>query len=236
MFAAAVVGYKKSGKTTLCEALGRHFQQAGLQVAAVKCSHHDALDAPGTDTERLGKVYASVAAVLPGQAAVFWNRRRYVPDLLPLLDAQGLIVEGCKQLGWLPRVLVLRDPAEAAELRPELALCTYGPVTTDSLPAVQDVDELAALIKDKGFALPGLDCGDCGRDDCAALAADILAGKATPETCQARKPEFSINVNGQPLAMNGFVRDMIAGGIMGMLGQLKGFGPGNVEISITHKG
>jgi len=236
MFAASVVGFKKSGKTTLCESLGRHFQQAGIQVAAVKCSHHDSLDAPGTDTQRLASVYSSVGAVLPGQAAVFWNRRRYVPDLLPLLDGQGLIVEGGKTLGWLPRVLLLREPAEAAELRPELALCTFGPVATEGLPSVQDIPQLAALIQEKGFALPGLDCGDCGREDCAGLAADILAGKATPETCQARKPEFAISVNGQPLAMNGFVRDLIAGSIMGMLGQLKGFGPGDVEISIRHKG
>ena len=75
MFAAAVVGFKKSGKTTLCEALGRVFQEQGLNVAAVKCSHHERLDGPGTDTERLAKVYAATAAVLPGQAAVFWNRK-----------------------------------------------------------------------------------------------------------------------------------------------------------------
>lgn len=235
MFAAAVTGFKKSGKTTLCESLGQTFQGLGLQVSAVKCSHHEQLDAPETDTARLSRVYASVAAVLPQQAALFWNRRRYVPDLLPLMDGDGLIVEGGKQLGWLPRVLVLREPAEAAELRPELALCTFGPVQAEGLPAVEDLAELAALIRDKGFALPGLDCGDCGRKDCAGLAADIVAGKATAETCQARKASCSVTVNGQPLAMNHFVSQIISGGVMGMLQGLKGFAPGTIEISITNE-
>lgn len=235
MFAAAITGFKKSGKTTLCESLGQAFQTMGLQVSAVKCSHHEQLDAPQTDTERLSRVYASVAAVLPGQAAVFWNRKRYVPDLLPLLDGDGLVIEGGKQLGWLPRVLVLREPSEAAGLRPELALCTFGPVRAEGLSAVDDVAELAALIRDKGFALPGLDCGDCGRDDCAGLAADIVAGKATPETCQARASTCSVTVNGQPLAMNHFVSSIISGGILGMLQGLKGFAPGAIEISIKNE-
>lgn len=234
MFAAAVVGFKKSGKTTLCESLGRIFQESGLKVAAVKCSHHDQLDAPGTDTQRLAEVYTSVGAVLPQQAAVFWNRMRYVRDLLPLLDGEGLIVEGGKQLGWLPRVLVLRSPEEAAELRPELALCTFGPVHAQGLPAVEDVSQLAGLIRSKGFVLPGLDCGDCGREDCAGLAADILAGKATAGSCQALKPSCSVTVNGATLGMNHFVRDLISGSILGMLSQLKGFAPGTIEISIEH--
>lgn len=236
MFAAAVVGFKKSGKTTLCESLGRVFKESGITASAVKCTHNENLDGPGTDTDRLAKVYASVAAVLPHQAAVFWNKRRYVPDLIPLLEAQGCIMEGGKEFGWLPRVLMLRAPEEAAQLQPELALCTFGPVRAPGLPSVEDPQVLAALIREKGFALPGLDCGDCGRENCAGLARDIVAGKATPDSCKARNPKCSVKVNGVPLAMNHFVLNMISGSILGMLRELKGFAPGNVEISIENKG
>ena len=82
--------------------------------------------------------------------------------------------------------------------------------------------------------LPGLDCGDCGRADCAGLARDIVAGKATPESCRARHPECSISVNGVPLSMNRFVFNILSGGILGMLKELKGFAPGTVEIKIEN--
>ncbi len=234
MFAASIVGFKKSGKTTLCEALGAFFQKSGINAAAVKCSHHQHFDGQNTDTARLAKVYSSVAGLLPDQTALFWNKRRYIPDLIPLLDAEGLIVEGGKQLGWLPRILLLHSPEEAKELTPELALCTFGEVTVPGLPAVKDVAALGQLIQEKGFALPGLDCGECGRPDCAGLARDIVAGKASPKACKSRRRRSSIYVNGVPLAMNQFVLDIITGGMVGMLQELKGYAPGTIEIKIEN--
>jgi len=40
--------------------------------------------------------------------------------------------------------------------------------------------------------LPGANCGGCGRSGCAALAADIVAGKASPSSC---------TVGGAPVAL-----------------------------------
>lgn len=235
MFAAAVVGFKNSGKTTLCEQIGQALKGLNVKAAAIKCSHHDQLDAPSTDTGRLALVYETVGAVLPDKAAMFWNKKRYIPDLIPIMEAQGLIVEGGKSLGWLPRILVLRSPEEAEELDKGLALCTFGEITSPGVPAVTDIEELTKLVMERGFALPGLDCGDCGREDCASLARDIVAGKATPDACRSRTPSCSIKVNGVPLGMNHFVKDIISSGILGMLKELKGFAPGTVEISIENK-
>jgi molybdopterin-guanine dinucleotide biosynthesis adapter protein len=233
MRAVAVTGFKKSGKTTLCVNLGHALSRMDVRAAAVKCTHHPNLDLPATDTARLAEAYPVTAAVAPAQSAIFWGRRRYIPDLTPMLDADFLVVEGGKELGWLPRVLVLRAPEEAEELDRGLALCTFGEVKAPGVPHVTSMDELAALVLERGFALPGLDCSTCGRDDCAALAREIVAGTASPKDCLASRSEVRCSVNGVPLAMNPFSERVLAGVIQGVLRELKGFAPGEVEISFT---
>ncbi len=233
MRAVAVTGFKKSGKTTLCVRLGHAMSRMDIRAAAVKCTHHSHLDQPATDTEKLAEVYPVTAAVATAQSAIFWGRKRFIPDLTPMLDADFLVVEGGKELGWLPRVLVLRAPEEAEALDRGLALCTFGDVQAPGLPHVTDVDELAALVLERGFALPGLDCSTCGRDDCAALAREIVAGTATPADCLAARSAVRCSVNGVPLAMNPFSERVLAGVIRGVLQELKGFAPGKVEISFT---
>jgi Na+-translocating ferredoxin:NAD+ oxidoreductase RNF subunit RnfB len=39
--------------------------------------------------------------------------------------------------------------------------------------------------------LPGANCGGCGRSGCAALAADIAAGKASPDSCTVGGPDVA---------------------------------------------
>ncbi|MEI3478150.1 MAG: hypothetical protein V8Q84_02535 [Bilophila sp.] len=100
--------------------------------------------------------------------------------MVPLLDADILLVEGGKAIGWLPRILCLRTtpelltalPEGCKALRPELALATYGDNTLSGLPSftAEDLDALADLIVERAFLLPGLDCGACGEGDCAADA------------------------------------------------------------------
>jgi electron transport complex protein RnfB len=38
--------------------------------------------------------------------------------------------------------------------------------------------------------LPGYNCGSCGRPGCAGLAADIVAGKASPTSCKPGKQDM----------------------------------------------
>jgi molybdopterin-guanine dinucleotide biosynthesis protein B len=230
--AIALVGYKDTGKTSLAIELVREFKGQGLSVAAAKCTEHG-LDAPKTDTWRLSQIADVVAGIGPKQTCLNWPRPYYLLDLLPLLQADVLIVEGCKTQKWLPRILLGTDqnPADAA-LDPGLALGGWGSCLPQGLRRFDDVKDLAKTILDKGFILPGLDCGSCGRADCAELARQIIAQKATPAACQAKKSEMTLRVNGQDLGLNPFVREIIGGSIRGMLKQLKGFAPGQVEITL----
>ncbi|THB69573.1 MAG: molybdopterin-guanine dinucleotide biosynthesis protein MobB [Desulfovibrio sp.] len=226
-----IVGFKNSGKTTLAAELAEELGHMGRKPAFAKYSSHN-LDKQDTDTERLLKVCSAVAGMGPDQAGLFWSEFKHLNTLIPLMDADLLIVEGGKQLGWMPRILVLREPSEVSELRPDLALATYGPVTTPDLPAVTSVPDLARLVLERGFLLPGLDCGACGLGDCAGLTQQILAGERTMEACKSMNPAMEITINGQPMALKPFVEYMIAGALRGMLKELKGWSPGPIDIHL----
>jgi molybdopterin-guanine dinucleotide biosynthesis protein B len=228
-----ILGYKKSGKTTLCVELLARLRDMGLTPAALKCTHNPGLDKEDTDTDRFLHHCRAVGALAGGESALFWNETRSVTDMVSLLRGDVLVVEGGREHAIAPRVLLLRQPEEAASLSdPGLVLCTYGPVTVPGLPRVETVAALADLVLERGFVLPGLDCGACGRESCLALGADILAGRAGLDACVSAHPGMTVTVGGRSLALNPFVARVLSSGIRGLLSELKGFGPGPIEIRL----
>lgn len=233
MKAVSIVGPKNSGKTTLGLELANHFKKQGLKVAAAKFSHHG-FNWQDSDTTEYAKICDAVAGLGPDETFVHWTDRRFLPDILPLLTADVLIVEGGKSLGYLPRILCLRgDLSDGTDwLVPGLAIATYGDKTIDDIPAMDTVHDLAQTVLDKGFFLPGMDCETCGRPDCKALAIDIVAGKVTTEACLAMHNSIEVDINGAPLGMKPFVEDLVSAAIREMLRTLKGYSPGKATIKL----
>lgn len=229
--ATAVVGFKNSGKTTFVLQLIQQLKDNGLEVSAAKFSHHS-FDRYDSDTSRISELSRDMAGLTDKESFLYWSEKKYLPDLLPLMNGDILVVEGGKKLGWLPRILVLENPEQADELGRDLALATWGEVSVPGLPHLENIQEAARLVQEKGFILPGLDCGQCGRKSCRELAVQIISGRASAHDCQALRSSVEILVNGRPLGMNHFVSNIIRGSIMGMLSGLKGFAPGEIQINI----
>ncbi|BDV00352.1 molybdopterin-guanine dinucleotide biosynthesis protein MobB [Thermodesulfomicrobium sp. WS] len=226
MRAVALVGWKKSGKTTLAVALAQELSRRGLRVGAVKHSHHG-LDVSGTDTARLAEVCRAVAGVSPGQSAAWWGTARSPHDLMPLLGAQVLLVEGGKEWGWLPRILVApgqgEDPAALVTGR---ELGVFGPAPVAGLAATQDVAVVADWVLERGFVLAGLDCGGCGKASCAELAQAIVVGQAQPQDCVAQSSAVRVRCGDRDLALGPFVERLVRATVQGLLSELKGYVPG----------
>ena len=229
--ALSLVGFKKSGKTTLMLDLIRELKRREIKVSAAKFSHHS-FDRQNTDTKMIGAEAVDLAGLTENEAVFYWSGKKYLPDLIPLMSGDVLLVEGGKNLGWLPRVLLLKSPEDPAKLDTSLALATWGRVRTEHLPHLDNVEDLADLLLNKGFVLPGLDCGTCGYETCSEMAARIVSGAAGPEDCLARGGGLDIRVNGKALGMNPFVERIISKSILGMLSELKGYTPGKIEIKI----
>lgn len=232
MRAIAVVGFKKSGKTTLAMELTEALKKQGFSVTMVKHSHHGFDEKADTDTARFRTRADMVMGFSPGGSFVSWPLERPLAELLPLVSTDFLVMEGGKTMGLMPRIIIAADEATARELDPELALAAYGDHALDELMATRDVAGLARIAAKAGFLLPGLDCGACGRENCRGLAVDIVAGTATAADCKAMNNSIRITVGGQPLPLNPFVERILRSGILGMLSELKGYIPGKVDIHI----
>ena len=242
MRGVSIIGFKNSGKSALTRLLAGALERRGLKVAVAKHAH-SGLDKPDTDSARLRAPGRTVLALSEGECALFYGEKRLLMDMAPLIQADILLVEGGKHLGWLPRILCLRAPGEAEtdereKLDQGLAFAVWGRAAAPGLPyfpgapGVEDeaLDALAALAQEKAFMLPGLDCAACGRKNCAALAAEIVAAKAGKEDCAALRSEVEVRVNGQPLGLNAFAARVVAGALRGMLREMKGFAPGELTL------
>lgn len=233
--AMSFVGFHNSGKTTLVRELAVRLQARGRRVGMIKMSGQG-FDLEATDTGKLATTGCPVAGIGPEQTMVVFPQKRRLGAVASLLDADTLLVEGGKNLGVLPRVVLTAIEPEADEdlaaLGHGLAVACWGPESLANVLRLDDLEHLADLVMERGFWLPGLDCGACGREDCAALAREIVAGTAQAADCRTTRAGFTVRVNNQPLAMNPFVATIMASTLKGMLCQLKGYAPGTIDIHL----
>ncbi len=235
MIGVKVVGFKKSGKTTLTVDLVAELMRRNIKTAAAKCTHQPTFDKADTDTSKLSDVATSVAFLASNQSGVTYPKQKFLMDLVPLLEGDVLVVEGGKSLGFLPQIVVLRDVSEAEELGAvpgESTLATFGTHSVPGIPHAKTVGDVADIVMQKGFLLPGLDCSECGFKTCREMAAQIVSGKKSRDDCKAVSSDISISVGGVELGLNPFVASIVAGGIRGMLSQLKGYASSDVHIHL----
>jgi len=210
--------------------LAKELTARGRKVAAVKFTHHG-LDLDGTDTSRFAQECVSVAGIGPKTTTLLWNSARQLQDIFPLLGADIVLVEGGKSLTWLPRIVVLGSGEDESMLGNGLALASWGEGDLPGVGKASSVEELATLTENRAFALPGLDCGACGRDSCLDLAREIVAGTADVHACSSMRAKLCVRVGGQQLALNPFIDRLVTGTIRGLLTELKGNVPGQkIEI------
>ncbi len=260
MRALNIVGFKNTGKTALTLALAQTLEKRGLQVALVKQSHHE-LDKAHTDTGRFrtegynqehGKS-RTVLALGQGETALFWGEQKKLPDLLHLIEADIILIEGAKSQDFLPRILCLGPQDDSAHLAPELqeplALATYSMVQrpqggvdgkahyTDLTP--ENLEALATLVSEHAFALPRLDCKSCGFPSCAHMARTMVEQALMPESvtktknCPILEGKVQLHINGRNIALNPFTARVMAGALQGMVHQLKGVPTSSQEQELT---
>jgi molybdopterin-guanine dinucleotide biosynthesis protein MobB len=102
-----VVGYSKSGKTTLIEYLISHLTEEGLKIGTVKHVHHSSftINAKGKDTWRHSKAGAQITVcVAPEEVAIIEKRKlspQKLEEILCFVDNKNLdlvILEGFHSL------------------------------------------------------------------------------------------------------------------------------------------
>ena len=70
--------------------------------------------------------------------------------------------------------------------------------------------------------LPGFDCGRCGLS-CRGIAERIVAGEGSEADCEALADgSVELVVNGTPVPLTEFPREILVGGVIGAVTALKG--------------
>ncbi len=107
----------------------------------------------------------------------------------------------------------------------------YGLYPVIPIDAVEDGKQLAEFIIERGFILPGLNCGACGEETCEKMMERILNRERSPEECVALSSKVIITCGGKKLPLNPFTADIISATVRGLLSPLKGYEEGG-EIRI----
>jgi len=244
MRAVAFVGFKKSGKTTVVEAVARVLKERGYRVAIAKSMHAD-FDKEGSDTWRFSKVADVVLVRAKDTDALLFNAKD-INALFSMVSTDFLLLEGFKSIQHVPKVICARNEKDVGELNDGLAIAVSGVVAStgigeiDGLPVVdatKEPERLADLVEKRAFMLPNIDCGLCGFR-CAEMARMIVSGEKTLKDCVvlSSKPKVTVKIDGQVLPMKDWVQELVEKTIKGMLSAMKGYREGRrIEIVIREE-
>jgi len=223
--AVGIIGYKKSGKTTLLMRLARELTARGYTVSSVKHTSRD-LDLPGADTALHRKFAHQVAAISPEESAIFFRESMNLEEMLNYLKADFVLIEGFKKEKTFPKIVCLRPDDNPKTLLDGLEICIVG------AGPESDISRIADLVEEKAFKLPNLDCGACGYKTCYELALQIVKGAKTIEDCRSLNADVQIKIDGRIMPAKPFISDLVRNTITGLLSSLKGYRKGKIEIKI----
>ncbi len=234
MKAVGIVGFKKSGKTTLITRLSQELSTRGYKVAAIKHTPSH-IFFPETDSSKFKEHCSFVAAIGQEETEIIIKGEKSIEDILAYCDSDIVLIEGFKRAKTFPKIVCLKDEADKNELFDGLQLfaASFDAGNADFAITNDDhIKEMATIIIERAFKLPGLNCADCGYQNCYELAKEIVKGKKAVDACISLHPPISIQVNGSGLALNGFTAHFFKTTVLAMVSALKGVRKGPVEIKI----
>jgi len=216
MFIVAVVGSKKSGKTTAVETLVKGLTKRGYKVATVKHIPETdfTIDTEGKDTWRHAKAGAhTVLSVAPNELTVIrkvdttkYNLEQIVTECED--DMEVMILEGFKKLigqnSTVPKIVAVKTTDEVLEASEHYKpiLTFVGPVPTEAaklkipyVDVLKEPEKLVDLINQKAAALV--------------------------ERKRKRKEKLKIQIDEHVLRLNPFVQKIMRNTILGMISTLK---------------
>ena len=210
----AVIGRKKSGKTSLIKSLIKSLKAVGYNVMSAK--HVDVkgftIDSEGTDTWWHSKMGANpVVCISESETAVIYKDGESTFGLDELLvyarkPKDLILMEGFSR--WIlenedvGKIVMVKDESECEEYskkvkEPVICFCSYFIGGREKiLAAEEDFEEILgkvrSFIEDRRRIyeildqLPGLNCGKCSYGSCLGLAKAVHTGEASLDDCTVR--------------------------------------------------
>jgi molybdopterin-guanine dinucleotide biosynthesis adapter protein len=150
--AVGIVGYHKSGKTTLGVKLCKELAGKGLRVGVVKHVSCE-LQFAEADSSRYRAFASVVAAASPAEAEIIVRGEKSLQEMLRFCaDCDFVLVEGFKKERLLPKIVCLRKKEEKAELFDGLELFTASlkkGIADYLISNDEHVREMAAVVMER---------------------------------------------------------------------------------------
>jgi molybdopterin-guanine dinucleotide biosynthesis protein B len=152
--AIGIIGYHKSGKTTLGIKLCKELSARGLRVGVIKHVSCE-LQLADTDSSRYRSFASVVAAASPGEAEIILKGEKSLDDMLRYCaDCDLILVEGFKKERKFPKIVCLRKKEEREELFDGLELFTASleeGIADYLISSDEHVREMAAIALERAF-------------------------------------------------------------------------------------
>jgi molybdopterin-guanine dinucleotide biosynthesis protein B len=150
--AIGIIGYHKSGKTTLGVNLCRELSSQGLRVGVIKHVSCD-LKLADADSSRYRPFASVVAAASPAEAEIIVKGEMGPDDMLRYCaDCDLVLVEGFKKERKFPKIVCLRAKEEKEELFDGLELFTASlkeGIADYLISSDAHVREMAAVVMER---------------------------------------------------------------------------------------
>jgi len=207
----AVIGHRKSGKTTVAEALISELVSRSFKVAASKHISEKgfSMDTKGKDTWRFSEAGANPVIAVSDEELVIRLKngleRLSLDKTYRIIGDNGadvLILEGFSSLTLkdkrVGKIICVRRSEECERFKKKaqgavINFCSFQPIGEPVLSIMEDLVVLkekairfieeAKRISKISAQLAGLDCGKCGKATCEELALAIYKGQANPDHC-----------------------------------------------------
>lgn len=235
MKVVGIIGYKKSGKTTLGNRLSQVLMKRGLKVAVFKnAAHHDV--STETDTGKYREHCHFVAALSSGGVSMFLRGARSLEEILAFAESDIVLVEGFKRERTFPKIVCLRAREEQEELFDGLQLFTASlrkGISDFEIGSDAHIEEMADRVLEKAFKLPALDCGRCGHETCYELAREIMRGRKAPADCVFQDPSVRLQIDGESVPPDTHPPALLAKAILPLFPSLKHRKKATITIRIS---
>lgn len=236
MNAIGIIGYHHTGKTTLATYIIDQLTQRGLRVSSIKDIHNAAYHADNENSNSWKHAQAGARQVYAKglhDGALILTPPPDLKGILPLLDADWLVIEGLRNAA-VPKLVCARSEDELDELIDPTCIGISG-IIADRLESYKGIpvfclqksgDALMNTILQRSFPiLPQSDpdcCSACGKS-CLQMAQDILASTSKRDDCVLDgKADLRLWVGGREVVIVPFVQHLIRDTVRALTGNLKG--------------
>ncbi len=228
--AVAVIGRKRTGKTTTVEKLVRKLVSEGFNVSTLKHTIENFdIDYVGTDSYRhrqAGAIFVALQGRL--RSAIIVEREIPFERLLEYASLFGdvIVLEGFSKLTLkdprIGKIICVKDEAGKGEYREAVNVLCY------SVNGVFDIEKVVSWLKEqiKVFDIyrktPMIDCKLCGYDSCYEFSRAVACELESIEKCPMM--DVRVYVDGRGIPLTRYPASVIRDVTMAMLSTLKGVG------------